>query len=98
MNIDVLGSQSATHFSIPIANNLTSEGIAAYILKEIINSIKGTIVDENNIIVTNESGLPITFDNSKYYPEMPLFIWRELIVNGYIECQIVFLHRTPYAD
>lgn len=98
MNINFLGTQSSTHFYIPIPPNLTAEGILAYILLQILNQIKGYVTDENGNYLSDENGKLVTFDNTKLYPEMPLTLWRERIVNDYYETQIVFLHRVPYAN
>jgi hypothetical protein len=98
MNISVLGTQNSTHFFINIPLNLTPEGVLSHILKTILDTIKGSLTDENNNVLTDEFNNPITFDNSTYYPSMPLFFWRARISGNWYEYQIVFKLKEPNAD
>jgi hypothetical protein len=98
MQINSLGTQSSTQFLLSVSPNLSPEGLVAYLLKRILETIKGSITDENNQALTDENENVITFDNAKFYPEMSLFYWRSRINGNWLEKQIVFLLREPHAD
>jgi len=91
MIIDVLGTQDSAYFYLSIPSNLTPEGMLAHLLNSILSNLKGEITDENNQAITDENNNPITFNNIKYYPEMPLNLWRTRINGDWHEYQIVFL-------
>jgi|SRR6476646_4295997 len=97
MNFSILGTQTSTQITILIPHTLTAEGTIAYILKVILDNIKGYLTDENNESITDEFGNLIDFDNYSFYPSMPLSLWRIRINGVWVEKQIVFLLRESNA-
>lgn len=58
----------------PTANN-TAESLLAAILLTALENFQGSITDENNQPITDETGQCITFDNSEVFEKLGLINW-----------------------
>ncbi|MEH2138683.1 hypothetical protein [Nostoc sp.] len=81
----------------PISSN-TADSLLAGIINTVLQQYEGQLTDENNLVVTDPSGIPITYDNHLFYNSTWVQFWGYLFPKGKLNSCFLYSQVKPYAN
>ncbi|MHC5825574.1 MAG: hypothetical protein ACYT04_59415 [Nostoc sp.] len=75
----------------------TADSILAGIVNNAWQYFEGNLTDQNGIIISDESGNPVTYDNHYYYTVTWLQFWGYLLPLGKVNIVFLLSELSPYG-
>ena len=80
-DIDRLVIDKGDLFNLSASATNTAESLLIAIVMNALRQFEGVIEGENNVSITNEKNVPITYNNSALYGLLNIFYWKRQYIS-----------------